>query len=172
MPRGHCELTSAALEATVERLGGTDSLITEDRICLGCSHGFTPDVAGCPNLDVLLAKSYMPWFLWPLRFIVCGNRTVVEVKQAQGVAEFVKEADTCFCVEFLSFRRTLLPDVVRQVSRRSYRTDLEKVIEHDATRFVFGLCCDGGKHESWVVWTAYGSDAPQDLVDFSESVTT
>lgn len=80
MPTARHELTSAALDATVDPLGKTVSLITEDRICLGSSHGFAPDVARCSNLEALLVRSDMPWFLWPLRPALCGHRTIVEVK--------------------------------------------------------------------------------------------
>jgi hypothetical protein len=153
------------LDAVLDRLSEAPSLITGQRACLAFSGGGrAPDVRDRRGFGMCWVRSSVPWWLLPLRFIVAGDRCLVEITEGNNLLTFAREADQCFKLQFYSFARERVANVFEHLGAGGLTTDPGEVIDQDPGFLELEVFCDGGSHEIWHASARTGRECPEDLV--------
>jgi len=157
-------LTRPELDSALKALAQCPSLVSASRACVGFSAGGrAPEVHGWAGFGKVWIGSVVPWWLFPLRLIAAGDRTLAEITEGSALLAFAREADPCFTLQFHSFDRDLLEKVYEFLRMSRVSADPGEFLERDATALEVEVTCDGGQHDSWVVMARMGDRCPSDL---------
>ena len=158
------------LEVALVRFSQTVSVLAPERVCLAASGGRLPAFTGRDGRILHWTGSSLPWFLRPLGLIASAGRCVVELTTPESILAFAGDADDCFTVRFYSFSRALLPAVIEHLRAGGWDCDVAEVADQDPTFAELCFNCEGGSHNSWLVFARHNRDCPSDLAESLDAI--
>jgi hypothetical protein len=158
-------ITDDEFRSIVSRLAACEELLGPERVCVLFGYGSKSRRAYAKLREsagtyVLWEGPLMPLWAYPLSYLVCAQGGLVVVKDGAAMENALVRLARLAMVEMYSFSSPLLPEVLRHVKARRWKSQVGKVIGTDPSYYCFGL---DGDWATYPAWFSYGPACPQRL---------